>query len=229
MPYHLTGRFIECCNCKVVCPCWVDDKPTEDHCAGFFAWTFRAGSTIEGADVSDRHVVVVSVHGDRRRGGTSESVVFVDDRLDEVTADALLDTFAIYPDDERDDPVAELKEVLGFPVARLRATIRIDRITSSGDRKPGFSVRVALANEVVVKAITDPEVFDKNSRPLTLTATALDKELGTNGGVTAHRAKELNLHVAALPGANTDLVGRSAMVGKFAYLDATSAALGHSR
>lgn len=214
MPYNLTGRFIECCNCKIICPCWVDDTPTEGHCAGFFAWTFDPGSTIEGYDVSDRHVVVVSVHGDRGRGGTSESVVFVDDRLDELATDALLDIFAIYPDADRQDPVADLGAVLGYPLARLRAQIEIAEAGTDGD---GFSVRVALAGDVLVKALTHPEVFDNGKRPLMLTATALDKEMGTTGGVTAHRADELNLHVAALR-ASTDLVGRSGMVGRFSYI-----------
>lgn len=245
MRYHLTGRFIECCNCKIVCPCWVDDTPTEDHCAGFFAWTFDEDCQIDGYDVSHRHVVVVTVHSDRSRGGSSESVIFVDDRLDDVPAATLAAAFAM-DDPERTDPLADLRTVLGDPVARTSARIRIDEVTDddSGHRRwgkrrrrtrrpgpprDGYCVRVSVPSandaedEPLVAATLYPEMFDQSAIPLTLAATALDKEMGSHQGVTAHRTETLLLRVAALAGAGTELQGRSGMVGQFRYLHPSAA------
>ncbi|WP_396415809.1 DUF1326 domain-containing protein [Kocuria sp.] len=42
MDYTLTGEFLEACDCTVICPCWVDDDPTEGHCTGFVLWTSLA-------------------------------------------------------------------------------------------------------------------------------------------------------------------------------------------
>ena len=210
--YQLTGRFIECCNCKVICPCWVDDRPTEDHCAGFFAWTFDAGSHIDGDDVGDRHVVVVTVHSDRRLGGTSESVLFVDDRLGRGPAHELMRAFSMNAHSDRHDPLADLGEVLGYPVAAMQAPISVQETDADG-----FDVTVSYASQVVVEASMRPAKFDSNANPLTLSSTALDKEMGTTGGVAAHRTSTFALNVAALPGTGTELIGRSGMVGRFAY------------
>lgn len=243
MSYHLTGRFIECCNCKVICPCWVDDTPTEDHCAGFFAWTFDPGSTIDNHQVGNRHVVVVTVHSDPRRGGTSESVVFVDDRLTREAQSALLTAFAM-DDPDRTDPLGELRAVLGFPVARQAARIRVRAVTETRaaalrvvpdlgvagrisrarrrverapKRRAGFEVSVSTGGQDLVETRIFPEYFDASREPLTLNATALDAELKVQGPVRAHRTETLRVRVAALAGAGTELFGRSGMVGEFAY------------
>lgn len=249
MRYHLTGRFIECCNCKVVCPCWVDDTPSEDHCAGFFAWSFDPGSRIDGHDVGDRHVVVVTLHSDPARGGTSESVTFVDDRLAAAPAAALMDAFSM-DDEDRDDPLGDLRAVLGYPVARQRARVRVEEVSEEledavqsasgrGGRalrrlrradypRDGFAVTVSLTGpgdqpQPVVRTRLFPEHFDDRSEPLTLNQTALDTELGVTSDVRAHRTEELVLRVAALTGAGTEIYGRSGMVGEFAYLHSTDA------
>lgn len=246
MRYQLTGRFIECCNCKVVCPCWVDDTPTEDHCTGFFAWTFFDGSEIDGHSVAGQHVVVVTVHSDPNRGGTSESVLFVEKDLDDVVAAALTRAFA-WDDPGRTDPLGDLRTVLGYPVARKRATIRVEeveqtlehaesRATGLGRRAlrrvqrvraryplQGYRVRVSVPSatvsedEPLVETTIFPEYFDESGQPLSLTSTALDHELRTQGVVTAHRTEQLLIRVAALAGAGTEITGRSGMVGEFAY------------
>jgi hypothetical protein len=28
MPYHLEGRLLEVCDCRVLCPCWIGEDPT---------------------------------------------------------------------------------------------------------------------------------------------------------------------------------------------------------
>lgn len=69
MNYHVTGEFIEACDCRVICPCWVDQLPDNGSCTGFFAWSLAAGSTVGDVDVSGHRVVSVSTHLGRRSPG----------------------------------------------------------------------------------------------------------------------------------------------------------------
>jgi hypothetical protein len=62
MPYHVTGPFIEACDCTVLCPCWVGNPPDLGSCTGFFAWSLDTGSRIDGVDVGGHQVVSVSTH-----------------------------------------------------------------------------------------------------------------------------------------------------------------------
>lgn len=215
--YFLEGTFIESCNCRVVCPCWLNDNPTEDHCAGFFAWRFDGASEIAGQPIDGYSVVVVSVHSDTRRGGSSEGVVFVDHRLQSTVAGgALVEAFAIDEGTERTDPLADLAPTLGVPVAHRYADISI------GKRVDGWTVSVSDGAHLVVEALLSQAVYDASATPLVMKGTALDKELGVADiddyvGFTAHRAERIGLHVAPLANANSDLVGRSGMSGPFRY------------
>lgn len=212
MNYLLQGSFIESCNCRVVCPCWVDDRPTEDHCAGFFAWTFDDESVVDDLSVAGAHIVVVTVHSDRRRGGESEAVIFVDDRLDKTRRKALVGVFSI-DDPGRTDPVADLAPTLGTPIEVFAATISVEPTTA------GVDVRVRHGESTMIDAVLSRTIFDQGTTALTLGGTALDREMGVAPGhvFTAHRAKRLSLHVATLPDASSDLVGRSGMTGSFRY------------
>lgn len=211
--YHLSGTFVEACNCTLVCPCWVDDEPSEDFCAGLFAWTFAPGSTIEGHDVGDRHVVSATVHGDARRGDGSESAIFVDERLDRAVADLLVTAFA----GRGGGPLADLAEVTGEHDVAGPAAITV---AAEG---AGFGIRVVSGGTQVVAVDGRPRRFDSSAKPLTLAHTALSHELGIgDAAVTAAVTRELALDVAALPGPPIEVEGRSGMTGPFRY-DATGA------
>ncbi|MGL4177851.1 MAG: DUF1326 domain-containing protein [Dermatophilaceae bacterium] len=207
--YDLSGTFVESCTCEVICPCWVDDTPDEDHCSGFFAWTFARGSTIEGHDVSRRTVVSVTVHGDRRRGGESESVLFVDRRAPREVADLLVTAFS----GDGGGPLGALRDVTGDVLAAGHADVTV---TADGD---GFLVSVhASGGAQLLGAHGRPERFDESSEPLTLRHTALSRELGmASAPATAHRTEALVVDIQALPGHPVDVTGRSAMRGRFRY------------
>jgi len=32
MAYHLEGRLLEVCNCRVLCPCWIGEDPDYKTC-----------------------------------------------------------------------------------------------------------------------------------------------------------------------------------------------------
>src|SRR5215467_4525117 len=51
MPYHLEGRLLEVCNCRVLCPCWIGEDPDNGTCDTIVAWHFDKGS-VEGVDVA---------------------------------------------------------------------------------------------------------------------------------------------------------------------------------
>lgn len=209
--YDLTGVFVECCNCRIVCPCWVEDEPTEDFCAGLFAWHFASGSRIEGRDVADRTIVSVTMHGDSRRGSGSESAVYVDDRLDAATADLLITAFT----GAGGGPLADLAGVTGDVVDTGRARVIAERDDEA------WSIRVNTpGGATIAQAEGSPTRFDQNSEPLRLTDTALSQEMGIGSRpVVSQRTSRFVLDVAALPGPAVDYVGRSGMTGPFRYVN----------
>ena len=54
MAYHLEGRLLEVCNCRVLCPCWIGEDPDYGTCDTIVAWHFDKG-TIDGVDVVGPH------------------------------------------------------------------------------------------------------------------------------------------------------------------------------
>ena len=59
MAYHLEGRLLEVCNCRVLCPCWIGEDPDFGTCDTIVAWHFDKG-TIDGVDVSDRTIAMIA-------------------------------------------------------------------------------------------------------------------------------------------------------------------------
>jgi hypothetical protein len=59
MSYHLEGRLLEVCNCRVLCPCWIGEDPDFGTCDTIVAWHMDQG-TIEGVDVAGCTIVVVA-------------------------------------------------------------------------------------------------------------------------------------------------------------------------
>lgn len=213
--YDLHGAFVEACNCTVICPCWVEDEPTEELCAGLFAWTFADGSVVKGQDVSGHSLVSVTVHGDARRGSGSESAVFVDDTVPSRVADLLVQVFS----GRGGGPLADLAEVTGDVVWHGRARVEV------GHAGGGYQLSVnSPEGSSFLRAVGMPARFDTNAEPLTLRHTALHAELGIGDqSVTAHHSQELVIDVAALPGAPIDEIDRSGMTGSFRYVSAGTA------
>ena len=59
MAYHLEGRLLEVCNCRVLCPCWIGEDPDRGTCDAIVAWHFDKG-TIDGVDVAGTTLAVVA-------------------------------------------------------------------------------------------------------------------------------------------------------------------------
>lgn len=226
LAYRLSGTFIEACNCAVICPCWVDDEPDEAFCAGLFAWTFEPASRIEGHDVSGLTLVSVTVHGDARRGGDSQSALYLDHTADAAVRDLLVTAFA----GRGGGALAALARVTGDVVDSGPARIAVTG-AADPDSSGGWEVSVRLDDATtLIKAAGMPAAFDGSTRPLQLTHTALSAEHGIGDGpVTAQRTDSFVVDVSPLPGPGLDLVGRSGMRGRFSYIGAGPGTGGRDR
>lgn len=235
MSHHLAGRFIEVCDCLLLCPCWVSEIPDDNHCTGLFLWDIGTvdgqpldpqetnHSVIDGTPVTGLRVVSVSVHQGRRpvRGAPAQpdeyggtwTVLVIDDRASVEQYAALVEAFS----GKAGGTMAELAEVSGRVVHSLQATVEVSQV-----RGGGWTIRVSPDEEgaaALIDVISTPAVFPPEPGPLTLHRTALDHELGVKDGtsVEAHTATSLKLNVASLPGGYLDVTGRSGMTGEFLY------------
>ena len=43
MAYHLEGRLLEVCDCRVLCPCWIGEDPDNGTCDSVLAYRFDKG------------------------------------------------------------------------------------------------------------------------------------------------------------------------------------------
>jgi Protein of unknown function (DUF1326) len=59
MTYEVKGRFVEACDCEVICSCWAGIDPDMGSCTGLFGWTIEQGSS-DGTDLAGCQVVLLS-------------------------------------------------------------------------------------------------------------------------------------------------------------------------
>ena len=79
MAYHLEGRLLEVCNCRVLCPCWIGEDPDYGTCDTIVAWHFDKG-TIDGVDVSGRTIAMIAHVPGNILQGNWKAAVYVDDK-----------------------------------------------------------------------------------------------------------------------------------------------------
>ncbi|MBL8927331.1 MAG: DUF1326 domain-containing protein [Pseudonocardia sp.] len=215
MSYLLEGRFVEACDCRLMCPCWTDDEPDEGHCTGLFAWDLGPGSTIDGVQVGGAKVVCLTSHTGRRRPEApqddSVSVLFVDVRGSAADSFRLLaDAFA----GRAPGPLADLARVNGTVVTEYEAHVEV---TENGQT---CVVTARDVNDLETVAVDlRPARFDGNP-PLALLHTALHKELQVfppERPVVAQHSGTLEIKASALPGGQIEVTGRSGMRGAFRY------------
>ena len=80
MAYHLEGRLLEVCNCRVLCPCWIGEDPDFGTCDTIVAWHFDKG-TIDGVDVSDRTIALIAHVPGNILEGNWRAAVYLDERV----------------------------------------------------------------------------------------------------------------------------------------------------
>jgi hypothetical protein len=121
MAYHLEGRLLEVCDCRVLCPCWIGEDPDNGTCDSVLAYHFDAG-TIDGVDVAGRTIAIVSHIPGNVLNGNFRVALYLDEGTSERQQQALLDVYG----GKLGGPVAELAKLIGEVVAVERAPIRFD-------------------------------------------------------------------------------------------------------
>ena len=112
MAYHLEGRLLEVCNCRVLCPCWIGEDPDFGTCDTIVAWHFDKG-TINGVDVSDRTIALIAHVPGNILQGNWRAAVYLDERVTPQQEEAIL---AVYTG-KLGGPVGELVELVGEVVS----------------------------------------------------------------------------------------------------------------
>jgi len=121
MAYHLEGRLLEVCNCRVLCPCWIGEDPDNGTCDTIVAWRIDKGA-VDGVDVGGNTIAAVAhVPGNILEGNWS-AAIFVDDKASKAQEEALLRVYT----GKAGGPVADLAKLIGTVVSVERAPIRFD-------------------------------------------------------------------------------------------------------
>jgi hypothetical protein len=113
MGYHLEGRLLEVCNCRVLCPCWIGEDPDFGTCDTIIAWRFDKGSTIDGVDVSGRTIAVIAHVPGNILEGNWRAAVYLDEKVSPKQEEAILNVYT----GKLGGPVGELVKLIAEVVS----------------------------------------------------------------------------------------------------------------
>jgi hypothetical protein len=88
MAYHLEGRLLEVCDCRVLCPCWIGEDPDNGTCDSVLAYHFDKGA-IDGVDVTGRTIALVSHIPGNVLNGNFRVAVYIDEGASDAQQDAI--------------------------------------------------------------------------------------------------------------------------------------------
>jgi len=108
MAYHLEGRLLEVCNCRVLCPCWIGEDPDFGTCDTIVAWHFDKG-TINGVDVSNHTIAMIAHVPGNILQGNWKAAVYLDERVTPEQEKAILSVYT----GKLGGPVADLAKLVG--------------------------------------------------------------------------------------------------------------------
>jgi len=132
MAYHLEGRLLEVCNCRVLCPCWIGEDPDFKTCDTIVAYHFDKG-TVDGVDVAGRTLVLIAhVPGNILQGNWT-AAVYLDDKTSSQQEQALLGVYT----GQKGGPVAELAKLVGKVVSVQKVPITFEVSGGNGTIKVG--------------------------------------------------------------------------------------------
>ena len=121
MAYHLEGRLLEVCDCRVLCPCWIGEDPDNGTCDSVLAYHFDKGS-VDGLDVTGRTVAIVSHIPGNVLKGNFRIALYLDEGASDAQMEALVNVYS----GKLGGPVAELAKLIGEVISVERAPIRFD-------------------------------------------------------------------------------------------------------
>ena len=139
MGYHLEGRLLEVCNCRVLCPCWIGEDPDFGTCDTVIAWRFDKGM-IDGVDVSDRTIAVVAHVPGNILEGNWRAAVYLDDRVTPAQEQAILNVYT----GKLGGPVGELVKLISEVVSVEKVPIQFTVQGGKGTIKLGDAAYAEL-------------------------------------------------------------------------------------
>ena len=141
MAYHLEGRLLEVCNCRVLCPCWIGEDPDNGTCDTIIAWRFDKGK-IENVDVAGRTIAVIAHVPGNILQGNWKAAVYVDDKASPQQKEAILKVYT----GKLGGPVGDLVKLIGEVVSVESVPITFDvqggkGTLKVGDAAPDFALK----------------------------------------------------------------------------------------
>ena len=121
MAYHLEGRLLEVCNCRVLCPCWIGEDPDNGTCDTIIAWHFDKGK-INGVDVAGTTIAAIAhVPGNILKGNWT-AAIYLSDNVTPKQEEAILSVYT----GKQGGPVADLVKLIGEVVSVEKVPITFD-------------------------------------------------------------------------------------------------------
>ena len=139
MGYKLTGRLLEVCDCKVLCPCWVGEDPDNGTCDSILAYHFDTGE-IDGIDVAGLTLAIAGHIPGNVLEGNFRVIVFIDERASSDQETALLKVYR----GEAGGPIAEFVQLFGEIVAIRRVPITFTVNEGRGSLRVGTTAKAEL-------------------------------------------------------------------------------------
>jgi hypothetical protein len=198
MAYHLEGRLLEVCDCRVLCPCWIGEDPDNGTCDSVLAYHFDKGE-IEGVDVAGRTVAMVSHIPGNVLNGNFRIALYLDEGTSDAQQEALLNLYT----GKLGGPVAELAKLVGEVVGVERTPIRFDVEGGSG------TLTIGTVSHAELEPYKGPD-----GSTTTLTNTIFSTVPGAPvfvGKATRYRSRH-----AAL-GHDLDITGHNALQSTFVF------------
>ena len=198
MAYHLEGRLLEVCNCRVLCPCWIGEDPDNGTCDTIVAWHFDKGK-IDGVDVSGQTIALIAHVPGNILQGNWRAAVYVSDKSSPEQEEAILKVYT----GKLGGPVGDLVKLVGEVVSVERAPITFTVQGGKGTLKVGTAGFAEL--EPYVSA---------SGKTTTLTDTVFSTVPGAPvfvGKATSYRSKNAKL------GIDLDIQGHNALQSTFVF------------
>ena len=132
MAYHLEGRLLEVCNCRVLCPCWIGEDPDFGTCDTIVGWHFDKG-TINGVDVAGCTICAIAHVPGNILKGNWRAAIYLSDKVTPKQEEAILSVYT----GKLGGPVAELVKLIGEVVSVEKVPITFDVQGGKGTLKVG--------------------------------------------------------------------------------------------
>ena len=93
LPWHISGSYLEACNCEAICPCRriggrQGGRSTYGVCLGSLSWQIEEGGAA-GIELAGLRTVLANRYDDDEEGSPWSYVLYVDERADESQREVL--------------------------------------------------------------------------------------------------------------------------------------------